>query len=814
MRSIQKRLKYALLAPAFIIATLVMQFSNVSLVSAATVTWDGGGADDNFSTDANWSGDTAPLANDDLVFPANAGATTTLVNDLGLSFNDVTVNGGAGSAGSYTIASLSLIDGAVVTVSGTDTQVNIGTLNAAGSLTIAGADMLDITTLTVGGALTVDSTFTGTTLSVTGDLTLNDDLSVTTLSLTGNFLSASTGALTVTGIFSVPANYTIDETFTAGTFTVAGDLIVNAVPTITTLNVTGDLTSEVALSITTLNLTGDYLSNSTGTLAVTGTFTVPSNYTVSEAFTAGTFDVGGNLVVDASFSATTTDVTGDLSNSSVFTPGDLTVGGDLAVNESYTANSVALTGNITTATSETLTVSNDMDIAGTVSGPGSLYVTGTLTVDNDLALTSSTPVTATTLHVTGDFTYTDSSYPYSTNVTNLTVDGAALLSGYLSSVYTIGGNLTIGGDTYSGSARLADGSDITGNVTVVNGSLTQVDGATISMSGLTVKNGQSATLNGTIDFPITFGSGSSKSLPSLAYNGYSSSEGAYTTLTFTGAITLENDLKVAVYGDKENGKVEFNGDITYNDFSIRKSNSSTGKLYIDGEEVKNPVITSEFNGEKWDTSETITENETATLNGTRSSIVVYPGGTLKGTGTAVSGYFEYDATLSPGNSPGTITFLTTLTLTADSILYAELQDTDTYDQVVVGADYTDSGNAVDITDATLTLALYTGYSMSEGDEFTIIDNQSDTDILGTFSGLAEGATISLGGGEFTISYVGGDGNDVVLTVVDVPTAVVGAPNTGILRLIKANPAVSAILGLTTAGILFLLARRRLAMQQR
>src|SRR5207302_4935009 len=44
----------------------------------ATVrTWDGGGADNNWSTAANWAGNIAPVAGDDLVFPANASVDAT-----------------------------------------------------------------------------------------------------------------------------------------------------------------------------------------------------------------------------------------------------------------------------------------------------------------------------------------------------------------------------------------------------------------------------------------------------------------------------------------------------------------------------------------------------------------------------------------------------------------------------------------------------------------------------------------------------------------------------------------------------------------
>ena len=41
-------------------------------------------------------------------------------------------------------------------------------------------------------------------------------------------------------------------------------------------------------------------------------------------------------------------------------------------------------------------------------------------------------------------------------------------------------------------------------------------------------------------------------------------------------------------------------------------------------------------------------------------------------------------------------------------------------------------------------------------------------VIGTFDGLSEGATFVSGGQAFTITYHGGDGNDVVLNVVPEP----------------------------------------------
>jgi len=69
-----------------------------------------------------------------------------------------------------------------------------------------------------------------------------------------------------------------------------------------------------------------------------------------------------------------------------------------------------------------------------------------------------------------------------------------------------------------------------------------------------------------------------------------------------------------------------------------------------------------------------------------------------------------------------------------------------------------------------TLQVVTGYTPAINTSFVIIDNDSNSPVIGTFAGLPQGATLTLGAATFQISYQGGDGNDVVLTVVEVSTA--------------------------------------------
>ena len=66
------------------------------------------------------------------------------------------------------------------------------------------------------------------------------------------------------------------------------------------------------------------------------------------------------------------------------------------------------------------------------------------------------------------------------------------------------------------------------------------------------------------------------------------------------------------------------------------------------------------------------------------------------------------------------------------------------------------------------MSLLGGFDPSVGTAFTIIANDGGDAVAGTFAGLAEGATFQSGAALFSISYAGGDGNDVVLTAVEAP----------------------------------------------
>jgi fibronectin-binding autotransporter adhesin len=69
---------------------------------------------------------------------------------------------------------------------------------------------------------------------------------------------------------------------------------------------------------------------------------------------------------------------------------------------------------------------------------------------------------------------------------------------------------------------------------------------------------------------------------------------------------------------------------------------------------------------------------------------------------------------------------------------------------------------VDLTGITLSAVL--GYSPYNGTTYTLIDNDGSDAFAGPFAGLPEGQSLMIGSKAFTVTYQGGSGNDLVLTL--------------------------------------------------
>jgi autotransporter-associated beta strand protein len=189
---------------------------------------------------------------------------------------------------------------------------------------------------------------------------------------------------------------------------------------------------------------------------------------------------------------------------------------------------------------------------------------------------------------------------------------------------------------------------------------------------------------------------------------------------------------------------------------------------ITSQVTKNGTGTVTFTGANRYVSNTIVNDGVLLVNnaagsGTGSGDVTINGPAVFAGSGAVTGSVTTtaSATVSPGVGTGTTAVLETGSLNiADDELDVELlggTPGTQHDQLVVTG-------GVNVTNANLNiLAIDTG-NLTAGTQILLIDNDTNADaVIGTFSGLAEGAVFDVLGVTFQITYQGGDGNDVVLT---------------------------------------------------
>jgi fibronectin-binding autotransporter adhesin len=152
---------------------------------------------------------------------------------------------------------------------------------------------------------------------------------------------------------------------------------------------------------------------------------------------------------------------------------------------------------------------------------------------------------------------------------------------------------------------------------------------------------------------------------------------------------------------------------------------------------------------------------TLAINGTTvtTSAVTLNGGTLGGSGTIGGSLTVTGGTVAPGNSPGILTVTGNVSLAAGSIFAVEING-NTAGNLATNHDQLKVTGNLALNDATLAATL--GYSPLNTDIIRIID-VTGTGSASTFAGMPEGSVITVGAFFTTISYVGGDGNDVVLS---------------------------------------------------
>lgn len=144
------------------------------------------------------------------------------------------------------------------------------------------------------------------------------------------------------------------------------------------------------------------------------------------------------------------------------------------------------------------------------------------------------------------------------------------------------------------------------------------------------------------------------------------------------------------------------------------------------------------------------------------TVQVDAGAVLAGMGT-VNAAVDVSGTVAPGFSPGVID-TGDVDFMDGSIFEVELAGTtpgnnpDNHDQLNVTGTVTIGMNV------TLSVIVDPGFLPMPGDRFTIIANDAADAVSGEFAGLPEGGTFVNGMTTFTVTYIGGDGNDVELFV--------------------------------------------------
>ena len=217
-------------------------------------------------------------------------------------------------------------------------------------------------------------------------------------------------------------------------------------------------------------------------------------------------------------------------------------------------------------------------------------------------------------------------------------------------------------------------------------------------------------------------------------------------LTNSGAITIENTGGDGIYakGSIPNRTIINNGTLTIDDCDNgidQKNNwifTNNGTITISN---AGPTYSLIDDGSNFNNYGTFKGNGTV-QNGNNYDVSFYPG-----------------STLAPGTSVGTLVFEEKVNFSGVN-LEIEINGTNDYDKIMVDTGMHSNGEVL-ISGAILNLS--GSYIPVGGEEFMFLEKKRAGAITGTFSGLPEGSTFNFNGSDFTISYSGGDGNDITMT---------------------------------------------------
>ena len=653
--------------------------------------------------------------------------------DLGLRFSVDNAIPGAGLTGVRNLTAgngeggLTIIDGDINTT-GVQTYNDDVRIDANTTLTAAGSGV------TFNGAVEADMAANNRTVAIMGNAVI------------GNSDGDAVGANQSLGSLTVSGTTIIDSSAATGITTSGNQTYNDAV-------IFGQDTTLTGGTVT-FNADGDSQTGENNALTITGNLAIGNG--------DGMDALGGS---DA-FSSLTVTGTTVFNRGNQSSPTVITTGGQTYTDAASVSNDTVLrsTGSGTirfmstldaTASARNMTTETDGSAIfdGVIGGVNPLNffvptgdsanVNGTTTINggavnaarprffNPTTITVDTIITATTsdvistlngmtagmesLTVTGDLQVGFSNAGAigdATALEFLTVSGATRLQST-----TVGAVTTTGLQTYTGAVTVASASTLhsTGGGTVSFGSTVAATGNAFQVTADEIDFGGNVS-----------GTGSLTLAPNIA-----------STTIGVGGGTGTLDLSDADLGFLQDG---FS--------SITIGSATAGDIDIDSATFSDPLTL-------------VTSGEIHDNAGTDINI---------GTDTMTA-----DGTVAPGQSPGILAITGNFAFADNSTFEVEIGGTSP-GSANTDHDQIDATGLVSIgTGVTLDLVDFNGFGSTivGGESFEIINRTGGT---GTFNGLAEGATIAnfLGSGlDATLTYAGGDGDDVVLDILATTVTLVG-----------------------------------------
>ncbi len=565
--------------------------------------------------------------------------------------------------------------------------------------------------------------------------TASTGASAGTLTITDNIVKAAGGNATLT--FNVVDLFTLDDNrITAN----AGQLgvVINAGNGVTLSNGSTDITTNGGALTIGAGL-GAFTSNHSGQAIATAGGEV--SITASDIALVGTIDASaGNISFLNSFPATTIGIGG--------------AAGTFNLSDAELTTRINSTGTVTIGNTSSGAISigtvTNLELEGfhlTIQGGAATFSTG-LTLPSDMTLTLNTGAIS------------------SGTGTDVTIAGAGTLS--ITSSGAIGDS---GNSLEMSVANLTTNSSSGGNDQFLSTS----GSVSVAAGGINAGTGTIELVSGTFQLsaPELIGDESNVTVTSPAVLDLNGNPETFDGLAGTGTLNsamADAELTVGFNG----GTATFSGVIEDGAGSVSLAMSGAGTQTLSG--------TNTYTGTTSTNAGTLLVNGSI-LDGTATiDMTVDLGGTLGGTGT-VSGAVQVNdgGTVAPGTSPGILNS-GSVDFTSGSTFAVEIGGTSP-GNAATDHDQLNVTGSVTISDtATLSVSSFGGFVPSAGDHFVIISNDTDgsgdavnlgVDMAG-FNGLTEGDIFSsdfLGSGlTATITYVGGDGNDVGLVVNYDPTA--------------------------------------------